>query len=93
AKSLIPNLKEYQKCTAVFTGGQANALDWWECLPVIVKHCPLMAMAIILHSVVPHAADMERYFSGLGGMQLAKYCNLMVETLEALSKLHSHCAH
>ncbi|KIK81074.1 hypothetical protein PAXRUDRAFT_15439 [Paxillus rubicundulus Ve08.2h10] len=66
AKSLVYNLKEYQKCTGVFAGGQANALDWWECLPITATQCPLKAMAIILHSVVPHAADVERYFSGLG---------------------------
>ncbi|KIJ05662.1 hypothetical protein PAXINDRAFT_164749 [Paxillus involutus ATCC 200175] len=93
AKSLVSNLKEYQKCTAVFAGGQADALDWWECLPVTAKHCPLKAMAIMLHSVVPHAADVERYFSGLGGTQSAKRCNLTVETFEALSKLRSSYAH
>ncbi|KAF9226983.1 hypothetical protein BS17DRAFT_659695, partial [Gyrodon lividus] len=54
---------------------------------------PLKAMAIMLHSIVPHAADMERYFSGLGGMQAAKHCNLTVETFEALSKLCSSYAH
>ncbi|KIK75079.1 hypothetical protein PAXRUDRAFT_173872, partial [Paxillus rubicundulus Ve08.2h10] len=93
AKSLVYNLKEYQKCTGVFTGGQANALDWWECLPITATQCPLKAMAIILHSVVPHAADVERYFSGLGGTQSAKWCNLTVETFEALSKLHSSYTH
>ena len=93
AKSLVFNLKEYQKCTGVFSGGQADALDWWECLPVTAKQCPLKAMAIMLHSVVPHAADVERYFSGLGGTQSAKRCNLTVETFEALSKLRSSYAH
>ncbi|KAN0081258.1 hypothetical protein V8E55_008882 [Tylopilus felleus] len=66
AKSLVHNVKEYQKCTGVFAGGQANALEWWETLPVTAKQCPLKAMAVILYSVVPHAADVERYFSGLG---------------------------
>ncbi|KAF9227644.1 hypothetical protein BS17DRAFT_793315 [Gyrodon lividus] len=93
AKSLISNLKEYQKCTAVFSGGQVDALDWWECLPVTAKQCPLKAMAIMLHSIVPHAADVERYFSGLGGTQSAKRCNLTVETFKALSKLRSSYAH
>ncbi|KIK75289.1 hypothetical protein PAXRUDRAFT_19124 [Paxillus rubicundulus Ve08.2h10] len=50
-------------------------------------------MAIMLHSVVLHAADVERYFSGLGGTQLAKHCNLTVETFEALSKLCSSYTH
>ncbi|KAF8122145.1 hypothetical protein EV363DRAFT_1557947 [Boletus edulis] len=90
AKALINNLKEYQRCTGVFAGGQADALDWWECLPVTAKQCPLKTMAVILHSVVPHAADVERYFSALGSTQSAKRCNLTVETFEALSKLRSN---
>lgn len=50
-------------------------------------------MAIILHSIVPHTADVERYFSGLGGTQSARHCNLTVENFEALSKLRASYAH
>ncbi|KAI6042900.1 hypothetical protein EDC04DRAFT_2878284 [Pisolithus marmoratus] len=93
AKKLIYDKKEYYKCTGVFAGGQADALDWWECLPVTATQCPLKVMAIILHSIVPHAADVEWYFSGLGGTQSARCCNLTVENFEALSKLHASYAH
>ncbi|KAN0081360.1 hypothetical protein V8E55_008984 [Tylopilus felleus] len=93
AKSLVHNVKEYQKCTGVFAGGQANALEWWATLPVSAKQCPLKAMAVILHSVVPHAADVERYFSALGGTQSVKRCNLTVDTFEALSRLCSSYVH
>ncbi|KAI5982193.1 ribonuclease H-like domain-containing protein [Pisolithus albus] len=85
AKTLIYNMKEYYKCTGVFAGGQ--------CLPITTAQCPLKAMAIILHSIVPHTADVERYFSGLGGTQSARRCNLTVENFEALSKLHASYAH
>jgi len=44
----------------------------------------------MLHSVVPHVAKVERYFSGLGGTQSVKRCNLTVENLEALSKYAYH---
>ena len=93
AKSLVHNLKEYQKCTGVFAGGQVNTLEWWETFPITAKQCPLKAMAVILHSVVPHAADVERYFSGLGGIQSIKRCNLTVDPFKALSKLRSCYAH
>ncbi|KAI6130719.1 hypothetical protein EDD16DRAFT_1470160, partial [Pisolithus croceorrhizus] len=53
----------------------------------------LKVMAIILHSIVPHAADVEQYFSGLGGTQSARRCNLTVENFEALSKLCASYTH
>ena len=92
-KSLVYDLKEYQKCTGAFAGAQADALGWWEQRPVTAKQCLLKAMAVILHSVVPHAADVKRYFSSLGGTQSVKQCNLTVDTFEALSKLRSSYAH
>ncbi|KAN0080283.1 hypothetical protein V8E55_009849 [Tylopilus felleus] len=93
AKSLVYDLKEYQKCTGAFAGAQADALGWWEQHPVTAKQCPLKAMAIILHLVAPHAANVKWYFSGLGGTQSVKRCNLTVDTFEALSKLHSSYVH
>ncbi|KAG2051180.1 hypothetical protein BDR06DRAFT_983641 [Suillus hirtellus] len=84
AKSLVGDLKEYYKCTGIFVGGQADALDWWETLP---------ALAIIIHSIMPHAANIEHYFSGLGGVQSIKRCNLSVHTFESLSKLCSSYAY
>jgi hypothetical protein len=49
--------------TNVFSGGQADALDWWGTpgLPVSADHCPLKALTIIIHSIIPHhAADVCR---------------------------------
>ena len=50
-------------------------------------------MAVILHLVAPHAANVKWYFSGLGGTQSVKQCNLTVDTFEVLSKLHSSYVH
>lgn len=50
-------------------------------------------MAIMLHSVVPHATDVERYFSGLGGTQPVERCNPTVENIEVLSKLRANYAY
>lgn len=92
-KLLVGDMKEYYKSSGIFTGGQADALDWWETLPVSAEQCPLKALAIIIHSIVPHAADIECYFSGLSGVQSVKRCNLSVHTFESLSKLRASYAH
>ncbi|KAG2126392.1 hypothetical protein BD769DRAFT_1628434 [Suillus cothurnatus] len=61
-KMLVADLKDYHKSSGVFSGGQADALNCAECF--------------IIHSIIPHAADIEHYFSGLGGVQSVKRCNL-----------------
>ncbi|KAG2366744.1 hypothetical protein BDR07DRAFT_1273862, partial [Suillus spraguei] len=61
-------------------GGQVDVLDWWETLPVSAERCPLKVFTIAINSIVPHAADVERYFLGLGGVQSVKGCNLSVSS-------------
>jgi hypothetical protein len=54
----------------------------------------LEAFAIIIPSIVPHAAEVERLFSDLGGMQSVKCCNLSVNTFQTLGKIHANlCYH
>ncbi|KAG1882059.1 hypothetical protein F4604DRAFT_1577538, partial [Suillus subluteus] len=43
-----------------------------------------------LHSVVPHAGDVERLFSDMGGTQSVKRCNLSVATFETIAKIHAN---
>ncbi|KAG2068390.1 hypothetical protein BDR04DRAFT_1103357 [Suillus decipiens] len=43
---LVADLKEYHKCSGVLSGGQADALNWWETLPISAERCPL---AIIIN--------------------------------------------
>jgi hypothetical protein len=50
----------------------------------------LKTLAIVIHTIVPHAADVERLFSDLGGTQSVKHCNLSVETFETLGKLRNN---
>lgn len=88
--SIVYDLKEYHKCSGVFAGGESNALGWWESLPISAEKCPLKLMAITIHSIVPHAADVERYFSDLGGVQSPKRCSLTLETFQMLSKARAH---
>ena len=48
---------------------------------------PLKIFAIQILSIVPHAAEVKRLFSNLGGIQSVKCCNLTVENLQKLGKL------
>ncbi|KAF6759090.1 ribonuclease H-like domain-containing protein [Ephemerocybe angulata] len=90
AKLLIEDLRAYQANRAPFAGGARDALSWWEQLPIDAKAHPLKKMAIILHSVVPHTAELERLFSQLSGTQSPKRCNFTVEMFETLGKLRGH---
>ncbi|KAG2062609.1 hypothetical protein BDR04DRAFT_1040100, partial [Suillus decipiens] len=72
--------KAYNLCHAPFTGGQVDRLAWCENLPVNSDAHPLKAFAIVILSIVPHAAEVEQLFSDLGGTQSAKRCNLSVRT-------------
>ncbi|KAL4062632.1 hypothetical protein V8B97DRAFT_1920845 [Scleroderma yunnanense] len=57
--SVVHDLKKYYKCSGVFVGGEANALGWWESLPISAEKCPLKIMAITIHFIVSHAADVK----------------------------------
>ncbi|KAF8239693.1 hypothetical protein L208DRAFT_1236636, partial [Tricholoma matsutake] len=74
----------------MFIGGHKNALSWWEDLPTSAKKNPLKVLAITIHSIVPHAAEVEWLFSSLSGTQSTKRCNLSVSTFEMLGKLHAN---
>lgn len=90
ARLLMENLKEYHRSKGPFTGGQKDGLGWWQDLPVTAEKYPLKVMAIVLLSVVPHAGEVERLFSALGGTQSNRRCNLSVDTFEKLGKLRSN---
>ncbi|KAG2337967.1 hypothetical protein BDR05DRAFT_894393, partial [Suillus weaverae] len=60
---------------------------WWENFPINSDTHPLKSFAIIILSIIPHAAEVEQLFSDLGGTQSAKHCNLSVGTFEALGKI------
>ncbi|KAJ7602520.1 ribonuclease H-like domain-containing protein [Mycena rosella] len=90
AGRLLEDLKLYNACKAPFSGSSKDARTWWESLPVSGDDRPLKTLAIVLFSVVPHAAEVERLFSGLSGVQGVKRCNLSVPTFEILGKLRSN---
>ena len=92
ATALSNDIDLYYQGKKPFIGGHADALEWWESLSCNSNEHPLKTLAIVLHSVVPHAAEIERLFSDLGGTQSARRCRLSVETIEKLGKLRSYYA-
>ncbi|KAJ7803849.1 hypothetical protein B0H14DRAFT_2263808, partial [Mycena olivaceomarginata] len=70
-----------------FAGGTADAREWWETLPISGDKRPLKTLAIVLLSIVSHAAEVERLFSDLSGIQGVKRCNFTVPTFETLGEL------
>ncbi|KAI0073357.1 hypothetical protein K474DRAFT_1603514 [Panus rudis PR-1116 ss-1] len=88
ASALIEDLKQYRQCKGPFVGAGGDAKEWWEDIDG-EKH-PLQRIAILLHSVVPHAAEVERLFSNLGGIQGRRRSNLTVENFKKLGVLRNH---
>ncbi|KAG1807686.1 uncharacterized protein BJ212DRAFT_1303393 [Suillus subaureus] len=66
ADVLVMDLKAYNLCHSPFARGQADGLAWWENLPINSEMHPLKAFAIIILSIVPHTAEVERLFLDLG---------------------------
>jgi len=89
---LIDDLKRYHQGRSPFTGGSTDAKEWWSNLAVTGSKCPLKRFAIVIFSIVPHAAEVERLFSSLGGIQGVKRSRLTVPHFEALGKLRSSYA-
>lgn len=73
AENLAKDVKAYYLGHALFAGGKANRKLWWEdsTLATASLH-PLRVMAIKIFCIVSHAAEVERFFSALGGIQSAK---------------------
>lgn len=90
ATALLRDIKGYFHVQGPFQGGKADGRDWWKSLLVSVASHPLKALAIKLFSIVPHAAEVERFFSNLGGIQSVKRSRLTIPHLKTLGTLRNH---
>ncbi|RDB15798.1 hypothetical protein Hypma_003642 [Hypsizygus marmoreus] len=90
ATQLVTDIKDYYHGRGPFQGGHRNAAEWWGSLSVSVSKRPLKAFAIKIFKIVPHAAEVERFFSNLGGVQTMKRSKLTVPHLETLGMLRNH---
>jgi hypothetical protein len=93
AKKLLDHLQQYRANQGIFEGGLSNAEQWWKHQPVTAEQCPLKAMALIMHAIVPHSAELERLFSDLGKTQGDSQSNLDVTTICSLGRLHQYSCH
>ena len=90
ARELTKNLKDYHLARKPFEGGHADAKKWWIDLYDRHQDYPLRKMAIIIFSLTPHSADVERLFSNLGGIQGVRRSRLSVDMFETLGRLRSY---
>lgn len=87
---LLANLQSYHLGRTPFSGGQKNARVYWEELPVNGQDYPLKTLALIIFSLVPHSAEVERLFSSLGGIQGVRRSRLDVRTFEKMGRFRCH---
>ncbi|KAJ7666864.1 ribonuclease H-like domain-containing protein [Mycena polygramma] len=92
AKKLVEDLKAYNQFKSPFSGKASNAKEWWEAVPSS-QHAAIKTLAIALASIVPHAADVERLFSDLGGIQSPHRNGWLVETMEKMGRIRSHLSY
>lgn len=87
AENLTWDLKAYHNGEAPFKGGKSDGKDWWKSLVINVNSHPLKALAIKLFSIIPHAAEVKRFFSNLGGIQSVKQSNLTIPHMQTFRTL------
>ncbi|KAJ7331036.1 hypothetical protein DFH08DRAFT_940241 [Mycena albidolilacea] len=88
ACQLAADLKVYYYCKAPFSGGSKDAKGWWEDVPA-GKHEGIRSLGIILASIVPHSADVERLFSDLGQTQTPHRKGMTVDHMEKYGKIRA----
>ncbi|KAF8984837.1 hypothetical protein BDQ17DRAFT_1436848 [Cyathus striatus] len=67
AKQLLKDIQAYTNEEAPFTGGKANAIAWWKSSNIGLH--PIQVFVLKMMSIVPHAAEVEHFFSNLSGVQ------------------------
>ncbi|KAJ6546611.1 hypothetical protein B0H10DRAFT_1969588 [Mycena sp. CBHHK59/15] len=91
AKKLAEDLKAYNQFKSPFTGTATDAKDWWNTVPT--EHAGIKTLATVLHSIVPHSADVERLFSELGGIQSPQRNGWLVDTMEKVGRVRGHLSY
>ncbi|EIN03308.1 hypothetical protein PUNSTDRAFT_31961, partial [Punctularia strigosozonata HHB-11173 SS5] len=89
-QKLITDIKNYGIVKDSFGGAKADGKAWWEELVVDAREHPLKTMAVRILTIVPHAADVERLFSSLGGIQSVRRSQLTIPHMETLGALRNY---
>jgi hypothetical protein len=90
ASRLVQNIRDYSQSKGPFAGGLSDGEQWWESLMLPTPEFPIRSLALTLFAIVPHAAEVERLFSSLGGIQSVKRSRLTVQNFEMLGMLRNH---
>ncbi|KAF8989513.1 ribonuclease H-like domain-containing protein [Cyathus striatus] len=83
-EEMIKDIQAYANEEKPFDGGDADAKVWWN---RIIGFHPLKVFALKIAAVISHAAEVERFFSNLGGVQSVKKSRLTVSHLASLGML------
>ncbi|KAJ7148872.1 hypothetical protein C8R46DRAFT_885267, partial [Mycena filopes] len=75
-----------------FAGGSRNAREWWEDVTA-ENHEGIRDLGIVLASIVPHSADVERLFSDLGGINTPRRSTMTVANMEKTGKIRSRLSY
>ena len=59
AEQLKVDIGLYYRGEAPFDGGERDALKWWKNSHIDAQWHPLKALAITIHTIVPHATKIE----------------------------------
>ncbi|KAJ7148823.1 hypothetical protein C8R46DRAFT_854388, partial [Mycena filopes] len=86
------DLKAYHQCKSPFAGGSRNAREWWEDVTA-ENHEGIRDLGIVLASIVPHSADVERLFSDLGGINTPRRSTMTVANMEKTGKIRSRLSY
>jgi len=89
AIKLVSDIKDYFAGRSPFSGGKADAREWWSTLPIDAFDHPIKTLAVRMHKIVPHAAEVERLFSNLNGIQSDKRSQLTLPHMETLGILRN----
>ena len=92
AEALLVQIGEFYLQVILYNSSynsQINtSLGWWKmCVPTPPY---LQLLAIKLFSIIPHAASCERIWSIYGWMVRKRRTRLLVDNLEAMSKIYSY---
>jgi hypothetical protein len=88
---VVEELRKYHAGIAPYnlttSGPDFSVRSWWQAVEVKGSNSELVALALLLLKIVPHAAATERTFSNLGWSESGRRTRLNVGTLRMLATI------
>jgi hypothetical protein len=83
-------MQQYWAHADIFEGAISNASKWWKNRPIPSDQSPLKPLAIMIHSIVPCTAELERLWLDLSKTKDDCRNRLNTVTLRSLGRLRAH---